>query len=137
MDNLLYQSCFLQVVTETVYNYPVPFFSEKTCKPLLNKRPFVIVGPAGSLANLRNLGFKTFSDYWSEDYDNQTNLESRILAVVDIIEWVCSQSIETLQSLCVEMSDVLNYNYNYYVHDFKKTQLRLFEEACINLYAER
>jgi len=131
MDNLLYQSCFLQVVTETVYNYPVTFFSEKTSKPLLNKRPFVIIGPPGSLENLRVLGFRTFSDYWCEDYDNITDLESRMLAVVDIIEWVSSKSIAALQSLCIQMSDVLNYNFNYYVNDFKKNQLKQFEEACI------
>lgn len=131
MDNLLYQSCFLQVVTETVYNYPVTFFSEKTAKPLLNKRPFVILGPVGSLLALQELGFKTFSAYWSEEYDKITDLESRMLAVVDIIEWVSTQSIATLQSLCIKMQDVLNYNFNYYVNDFKQNQLIHFEEACI------
>ena len=131
MDNSLYQQCFLQVVTETVYNYPVTFFSEKTSKPLLNKRPFVILGPPRSLENLRVLGFRTFSDYWSEDYDNLTDLESRMLAVVDIIEWVSSQSIATLQSLCIQMQDVLNYNFTYYVNEFKNKELTKFEEACI------
>jgi hypothetical protein len=131
MDNLLYQSCFLQVVTETVYNYPVTFFSEKTAKPFLNKRPFVILGPVGSLLALQELGFKTFSDFWSEEYDKITDIESRMLAVVDIIEWVSTQSITTLQSICIKMEDVLNYNFNYYVNDFKQNQLKHFEEACI------
>ena len=131
MDNSFYQQCFLQVVTETVFMYPVTFFSEKTAKPLLNKRPFVIIGPTRSLSNIRSLGFKTFSDFWSEDYDNISDAELRITAVVDIIEWVCTQSLNDLRSLCVEMQDVLNYNFNYYVNDFKKTQLSQFEAACI------
>jgi hypothetical protein len=131
MDNALYQQCFLQVITETVCVYPVTFFSEKTAKPLLNKRPFVMIGPAGSLSNLRSLGFKTFSDFWSEEYDTIDKADVRITAVVDIIEWVCTRSINELQSLCVGMEDVLNYNFNYYVNDFKKNQLGRFEDECI------
>lgn len=127
----LFQQCFLQVVTETTYNYPVPFFSEKTSKPILNKRPFVIVGPVGSLANLRSIGFKTFSNFWNEDYDNILDPGARLTAIADLIESVCSKSINELQNLCIEMSDVLNYNFNYYVNDFKKTQLSQFEAACI------
>jgi hypothetical protein len=131
MDRCLFQPCFLQVVTETTYHYPVPFFSEKTTKPILNKRPFVIVGPVGSLANLRMLGFKTFSNFWNEEYDNILDPGNRIMTIFDLIRSICNQSIDELQSLCVEMEDVLNYNFNYYVNDFKKNQLSRFEDECI------
>ena len=128
---LLYQSCFLQVVSETVYHYPVPYISEKTVKPIANKRPFVIVGAAGSLTNLHRLGFKTFSNFWSEDYDTILDPEKRIKEVFKVIELICNKSINDLQTLCVEMSDVLTYNFNYYIDNFKKTQLQQFEQACI------
>ena len=131
MDPQLFQACFLQVVTETTYNYPVPFISEKTARPILNKRPFVIVGPVGSLANLRSLGFKTFSNFWNEDYDNMLDPGTRLVAITELIESLCSKSISELQTLCAEMSDVLNYNFDYYVNDFKKDQLNCFENACI------
>ena len=127
----LFQQCFLQIVTETTFNYPVPFFSEKTTKPILNKRPFVIVGSVGSMANLQSLGFKTFSDFWSEEYDTIVDAEQRITAILKLVELLCSKSINELQNLCIEMSTVLNYNFNYYVNDFKKNQLRSFEDACI------
>lgn len=131
MDYRLFQQSFLQVVTETTYHYPVTFFSEKTTKPILNKRPFVIVGSVGSLSNLKTLGFKTFSNFWNEDYDNILDPSDRIIAIFDIIQSVCNMSVTELQTLCVEMSDVLNYNFNYYVNDFKKTQLSQFEAACV------
>ena len=131
MDNALYQQCFLQVVTETVFNYPMSCFTEKSAKPLLNKRPFVMVGAPGSLANLKSIGFKTFSDFWSEDYDTIADPELRIMAIVDIIEWVCAQSVTDLQSLCVRMKDVLNYNFTYYVNEFEISQLIKLEQACI------
>ena len=131
MDNDLYQQCFLHVVTETVYVYPTSFFSEKTAKPLLNKRPFVIIGPVGSLKTLKSLGFNTFSNFWSEDYDTIIDPESRMLAVLDIIEWVSDQSIHDLRLLCIRMQDVLNYNFTYYINEFKNKELTKFEEACI------
>jgi hypothetical protein len=131
MDSQLFQQGFLQIVTETTYHYPVTFFSEKTTKPILNKRPFVIVGSVGSLSNLKTLGFKTFSNFWNEDYDNILDPSDRIMAIFDIVQSVCNLSVNELQTLCVEMSDVLNYNFNYYVNDFKKTQMSQFEAACV------
>ena len=131
MDNALYQQAFLQVVSETVCNYPSTFISEKTIKPIVNKRPFVIVGPVGSLARLQLLGFKTFSDFWDESYDVIDSFEDRITAVVAIVETVCGYSIQELQSLCVKMEDVLNYNFNYCVNELENIELQKFEQACI------
>jgi hypothetical protein len=128
----LYQQAFLHVVTETVYNYPTTFISEKTIKPIISKRPFVMVGPVGSIARLQRLGFQTFSDFWSEEYDTITNCEDRILAVVDLIDFICSNSLDQLQVLCNKMQKVLDYNYNYYINDFKSSELSKFEQACIN-----
>ena len=45
----LFQQGFLQIVTETVYDYPAIFYTEKTFKPIVNKRPFVMLGVAGSI----------------------------------------------------------------------------------------
>jgi len=128
----LYQQAFLHVVTETVCNYPTTFISEKTIKPIIHKRPFVIVGPVGSISRLQNLGFQTFSDFWSEEYDNITDCENRILAVVDIIDFICSKPVEQLQVLCNKMEKILDYNYNYYINDFKSSELSKFEKACID-----
>ena len=129
--SLLHQAAFLHVVTETVYNYPVTFFSEKTAKPILNQRPFVIVGPVGSVHSLRSLGFKTFAQYWSEDYDSIADPGQRILEILKIIDWVCEHSVTELQSLCIAMQDILQYNYNHYTKNFQQDQLSRFEQSCI------
>ena len=83
------------------------------------------------LQYLHNLGFKTFSDFWSEDYDSINDPEERLLAVVDVIEFVCKHSIKELQDLCIKMESVLNYNFEYYVNEFKNNELKKFELACI------
>lgn len=130
-DNDLYQQSFLHVISETVCDYPSAFVSEKTFKPIANKRPFVIVGAAGSLANIRNMGFRTFDDFWDEGYDDIESFEQRISAVADVIEFVCGHSIQDLRTLCIRMQDVLNYNFNFYINEFKKTEIKKFKHACI------
>jgi hypothetical protein len=127
----LSQKAFLHVVTETVYNYPTTYISEKTIKPIISKRPFIIVGPSGSVDNLRSIGFKTFGDFWSEEYDDILDPDERIMAIADIIEWICSKSINDLRNLCVSMQDVLNYNFNFYVSQFKKNEYKKLTKFCI------
>ena len=130
-NTALSQQSFLHIVSETVYCYPSTYITEKTIKPILSKRPFVLVAPPGSLEHLKELGFKTFHDYWDESYDSITDPETRLLAIVDIIEWICKQPIDYVQNLCLSMSDVLNYNYNFYTDHFKFKELEKLENACL------
>lgn len=130
-DHALFQQAFLTIVTETVYNYPTIFSSEKTFRPILNKRPFVIVGAPGSIKKLQDLGFLTFGDFWNEDYDGILDPEKRLLSVFEIVKSVYNKSIEELQILCNDMGDILEHNFNLYINDFKPAQLKKFEEACI------
>ena len=62
----LFQQGFLQIVTETVYDYPAIFYTEKTFKPIVNKRPFVMLGVAGSIKKLQDLE-KLLADQSSEN----------------------------------------------------------------------
>lgn len=130
-QHTLLQQSFLQIVTETVYHYPIVSYTEKTIKPFVCKRPFVILGSPGLISHLHELGFKTFSQWWSEDYDQIEDPEKRLLAVFDIVEWVCKKSILELQDLCISMQDVLNYNHDYYFSKFIQVQEDNFEQACI------
>lgn len=125
------QQSFLHVITETVYHYPTTYLSEKPIKPITCKRPFVVLGPLGSLAALRQLGFKTFGDFWDESYDTIVDPEKRLVAVVDVIEWVCDHTIAELQRLCTAMTDVLNYNFVFYVNHFQKIEADKLEKKCM------
>lgn len=127
----LIQQSFLQVVTETVYHYPNTFISEKTIKPIIAKRPFVLIAPPGSLKNLKSIGFKTFDQYWNESYDSIVDPEQRLLAVVDIIESICQKSMADIQNLCIQMSDVLNFNFQFYINDFRNNEISRLENSCL------
>lgn len=112
------------VVTETVGDYPYAYLSEKTFKGLLTKRPMLIVGASQSIAMLKQLGFKTWGNYWDEGYDNLPDLSSRLNAVVSIIEDLCSKSPKELQTICKDMEDILEYNYHWYINGFADEQLK-------------
>lgn len=129
-DVELYQQSFLHVVTETIFHYPHNANGEKTWKPIANFRPFVILGVPGSLSDLRRLGFMTFDRWWDESYDDIQDPSQRLLAVADIIKWVCFQKLEELQILLKEMKPVLEHNHRYYHETMQQQQTLLFDEAC-------
>lgn len=132
VDTLLYQQAFLLVINETAFNYPNPYLSEKTFKAIASNRPFVIAGAPGTLNLLHNIGFKTFSNIWDESYDQILDPTDRILAVVNIVEWVCTKSINELKDLYNEIEDILKYNFYFYKTQFKSSQLQKFEDFCKN-----
>jgi len=128
----IHMQAFLQIVAETVFHYPNIYVSEKTIKPIIYKRPFVIVGSPGCLANVKSLGFKTFDAYWDESYDTMVDPEKRILAIMEIIKFICKKSIAELQELCYDMKDILEYNFNFYYTKLEKLELLRFDQACFN-----
>ena len=126
----LYQQCFLQVVTETVCDYPHNAYGEKTFKPISCLRPFVILSVPGSLKDLQKLGFYTFSDWWSEDYDNISDPTERLFAVLDIINWIGTQDLSTLQKMLLDMMPILQHNHTHYFNTLVPQQILKFEINC-------
>lgn len=131
-DPELYQQAFLHVVTETIYHYPHNADGEKTFKPISCLRPFILVSLPGALQNLKNLGFKTFSDWWDESYDSIQDPDDRMLAIIDIIEDICTKDIIELKEMLLDMQHILNYNYKHYYDRFLQYQILKFEQSCID-----
>ena len=48
-------------------------------------QPFIVLGPQGYLRQLRSHGFKTFSEFWDESYDDIDDPEIRYNKVLEII----------------------------------------------------
>ena len=63
----VYNQTFYSLIAET--NHDRLFFTEKTAKPLLSRRIFLLFAATGSLQALRNLGFQTFGNVIDESYD--------------------------------------------------------------------
>ena len=115
-----YQKCFVQLVTETVFDYPTPFVSEKTFKCIANKRPFVIIGSANSLKYLRSLGFKTFEGFWDESYDAEDDVNKRISKILSVTEYLVNLNSNERRTIIKEMKDILDYNHDNYISLLKE-----------------
>lgn len=64
-----YNQFNVELICET-YTQGTTFFpTEKTTRPIVGNKPFLVYGPRDYLKNLRDLGFKTFGDAWDESYD--------------------------------------------------------------------
>jgi hypothetical protein len=120
------QKSLIYAVTETVGDYPYPFLTEKTFKGLLVKRPMLIAGSRYSLATLRELGFKTWGDWWDESYDDMEYFYQRANAIVKIISDFSCYSINDQRTICLEMQEVLEYNFQHYVNNFCKKDFELY-----------
>ena len=106
-----YRKVFADIVTETVYNDPYPFISEKTIRPIVNYRPFVLLAAPGTLQMLRDFGFKTFGDFWDESYDETEDPNARFHKVCQQISWIASWSVEECQARLFEMKEILCHNH--------------------------
>ena len=118
-----YRRFFVEIACET---YPIgnTFFpTEKIWRPIALKTPFIVNGPKHYLKNLKRLGFKTFSEWWSEEYDYSEG-KNRIEKILQVIDYICNLSVSELNRLYKDMDAVLNHNkchlYEVTENDFKR-----------------
>lgn len=104
---------FVYVITESVGDYPYPFFSEKTWKAMLSGMPFMIVGCRNSLQTLQSFGFKTFNHWWSEDYDSLPTVAERIDAMVNELKKLSELNHESMTLMKKEMYSTLKHNFEH------------------------
>jgi hypothetical protein len=117
-QNSVIQRALIYVGTETVAEYPDPCIGSISFKGVLDKRPFMILCSPGSLAYMKDLGFKTFGSWWDESYDQEPNFEKRVQMIVDILQEISCRSITDLQKMCQDMSEVLEHNFNHFTQKF-------------------
>lgn len=84
----IYRNSLLTFTTETgFYNYSL-FLTEKTFKPILAGHPFLSLSQPGTLAKLKELGYRTDFTYFT-DYDNVTDHYERFRIVHDNLKmWI-------------------------------------------------
>jgi hypothetical protein len=83
-DSSNWNSYFLNIVTETTVHTDV-FISEKTWKPIIGQRPFLILGDCNIYDQLKEIGIDTFDDLFGTWYNNP-NWEHRAKSIVEIID---------------------------------------------------
>ena len=99
------------IVSETVLNYPHPFMTEKTIRPIMCKRMFIILGAPHTLQLLHSKGFQTFDDFVDETYDTILNPEERFLAVVEETKKLCEKPTKKIIEYLKSIEERLNHNF--------------------------
>jgi len=99
------------IVSETVFNYPYSYITEKSLRPLACKRMFIILGAKGTLGLLREKGFLTFGDFIDESYDSINDHEERFFAVVNEIKKICAMPLDTVKNYIKSNSDKFEHNF--------------------------
>jgi hypothetical protein len=123
----VYHKFFAEIVCETFLAGHSFYPTEKTWRPLICKTPFLTIGPKDHLLNLRKLGFKTFSNWWDESYDEDVHLDNGKVSIRNILSTVdrlAKMNKQNLISMHQDMKPTLDHNYNRFMElsnsDFSK-----------------
>jgi len=108
----LYVDTFCSIVNFSLFGNPFPCYDEKVLGTIINYRPFIIAAPPFTLELMQDDGFKTFSDWWDESYDKETNNEKRLVKLFNTLEEINSWSIDKCKKVYEEMQDTILHNYN-------------------------
>ena len=125
-----FENTFCHIATETLYYGTCLHLTEKSFRPIINRRPFILAGPPNSLEYLRNYGFKTFSGFWDESYDQETDGNKRLDKIRDLIQHINSMSFTEMEATLAKMDDILEYNFNHFYTRFAE---KIDDELWINL----
>jgi hypothetical protein len=101
-------------VSETVFFGRRQHLTEKTFKPIAMGMPFVLSAPAGSLAYLRQYGFKTFDTIWDEHYDTVTDDTIRIAMLTRLLKKLDQQSEQEKNKMFKKCIPIIEHNWNHF-----------------------
>jgi len=107
-DSLVY------VPTETVYFGRRLHITEKTFKAIALEMPFVLVASAGSLAYLREYGFRTFSGIFDESYDEETDDIRRIERVTKLLKELNDLPVAERQTIHQACLPIVEHNFEHF-----------------------
>jgi hypothetical protein len=102
-----YIDTYFSLVTETVFEYPYSFRTEKIWKPVAIGHPFIVAGNSGYYRDLQQLGFKTFGHLIDESFDQINDNQERLARIVDVVTDLCQQD---LSSFITATKDICKYN---------------------------
>ena len=107
-----YQNSLISIVTETNYSLPELTLTEKSFKPIKEKHPFIIVAGPGALKAMREMGFKTFGDFWDESYDEADCFRVRMQKISYLTELIGAWTPDQILDFKRKVKPILEHNYN-------------------------
>jgi hypothetical protein len=126
-DIKYFEDSYFSLVSETFFfdynkneqrnrNEDAIFLSEKTFKPIAMKHPFIIVSRPKTLSYLRGMGYKTFSPFINESYDDIEDDYTRLYVIVTEIKRLANQTPEQWIDWQKGIRDIVEHNYNIFIN---------------------
>ena len=134
MDQEIYEKPYndtaCSIVSETNDNDHEVFMTEKIWKPIIAQHIFVVHGNYLYLQKLKDMGFKTFNNYFEEVYDLDRDPNIRIDTIVD----VCDRLRDApWQDIYLQSKALRKYNHD---HFFNPEKLSAEINKTLNLFLE-
>lgn len=125
----IYNQTAYSLVCESLSSNSFSFFTEKTIKPMLAKRLFLVCSGQYFLHNLRSLGFKTFNGIVDESYDREWQLEKRIEMILNEVNRLC---LLDQQQVYNSVQSVLDHNYQLLMNrDWQEEMIKLIQKELL------
>lgn len=115
---------FFEIINETRF-YGEHFFSEKTFYPIILCKPFLIMSSHGALKSLKKLGYKTFSPFVNEEYDNIRNDAERVEAIAKEMQRLQLMRRTTpgkFYQLCDNLRVLCQYNLEFFTNEAHRSR---------------
>jgi hypothetical protein len=108
----LYTETYFSVVSETnFYDFtPGRFISEKIFKPITFGHPFVVLSRPHTMKLMCELGYKTFSPWIDERYDDEQDDCKRLMMVLDETERLATLTPAALTEFLNGVRDICEFN---------------------------
>ena len=94
-------------------------------------KPFLIIGQYRTLETLKELGFKTFSEWIDESYDTEVDYDVRMSKIHNEIKRISNFSIKEMDELYFNMKTILLHNSSQlgiHIHKTDKKILEIFND---------
>jgi hypothetical protein len=137
-----YNDTVCSIVSETNDNDYDVFMTEKIWKPIIAQHVFLVHGNYLYLQKLREMGFKTFANYFNELYDLERNATNRIEKLVSLCQDLkakCSQggAVESgnkkWQDIYLQTQALRKHNYDTF---FDERKLSVQINKTLELFLE-
>jgi hypothetical protein len=125
-----YNDTKYSLVAETNDTNDEIFMTEKIWKPIIAQQPFVVHGNYLYLQRLREMGFKTFANYFDEGYDLEADADKRIDKIVTTCQDLLTRN---WQDIYLQTQALRKHNLDTF---FNREKLSIEINKTLNLFLE-
>lgn len=122
----IWQNHFLNIISETTFNpWDHTFVTEKTWKPIIGLRPFIINGSSKLYLWLRNRGFRTFEKYFNNILIEDIPEYEVHNSIMKVVQHLASLDKHKLMNMYNDMLPDLMYNRTRFLEFSKEQKIKL------------